>query len=142
MPVPPLRTISVPLAILLAFIFVIGSPSPVIVPDTLILPETTTLSVIFVVVPTPTFPTFVILNTVEPEEFITLNILLVFSGSVCFTVKVEFVLPPYITSNLSVVYTSVFNVVVEPCIVKLQLTIKLPSYTSLIINLFFSPCAM
>ena len=45
----------------------------------------------------------------------------------CFTVNVEEVEPAFVNSNLSVVYTSVYNFVSVPWTIKLEFTIKLPS---------------
>ena len=72
-----------------------------------------------------TAPVLEILKTLDVEEFITFNILLVLPAEVCLIVNVELA-PPLVTSSLSVVYTSVFKVVDIPWIIKLELTTKSP----------------
>jgi hypothetical protein len=70
------------------------------------------LKVAAVIVPVPTFillllvdilPEFDILKTLDVEEFMTLNMLLVLPTAVCLIVNVELVEPPFVISSLSVV---------------------------------------
>ena len=77
------------------------------------------------VTPIPTFPALEILKTLEVAEFITLSILLALLGDVWLNRK-DVDDPAFVNSNISVVNTSVFNLVVAPWTIKLELTTKLP----------------
>ena len=92
---PPRPTGRVPVVILPAFIFVIKEPLPLIVPDIWAFPETTSLSVIPVLVPIPIFPLSVILILSVP--FVLKDKIPVPDTD---NFKSWFVLVPYISLNL------------------------------------------
>ena len=60
------------------------------------------------------------------------------SGLFCCTIKADAVLLAFTISNLSVVYTVVSNCVLSPKTIKLELTVKVPLSSKLLLYLLFT----